>query len=165
MNKLLLTLTAAGALLLPCSGAEADQTERSAVTALLRKCVKNASRFDFGANGRVEIRAADGKLLGHARYNSPFAKAAEGFRGPVPVVVVFGADGRIRTVRPLPNDEDDRFWNRLLKAALFESWSGFTPREAAELEVDAVTGATYSSRGAIASTRELLKLEATKNGK
>ena len=163
MKKLLTALIAAATAY--CGGADPAQTERGIVVSEIRKAVKDVSRIEFVAADRAVLYSADGKAIGRARYSSPFAEAARGFRGPVPVLVIFTPDGRVRTVRPLPNKEDTRFWQKLLAAALFDSWSGFPVREAAQLEVDAVTGATYSSRGAIGSTRKIIEEEALSNGK
>jgi hypothetical protein len=164
MKKLLAALAAA-AVWASCVGADPAQTERGIVASEIRKAVKDVSRIEFVAEDRAVLYSADGRVIGRARYSSPFAEAARGFRGPVPVLVIFTNRGTVRTVRPLPNQEDARFWQKLLAAALFESWSGFPVREAAQLEVDAVTSATYSSRGAIDSARKLIEEEAFSNGK
>ena len=163
MKKLLGALAVAAAAY--CGGADPAQTERGIVVSEIRKAVKDVSRIEFVAEDRAVLYSADGKVIGSARYSSPFVKAARGFRGPVPVLVIFTPKGTVRIVRPLPNREDARFWRKLLAAALFESWSGFPIKEAAQLEVDAVTGATYSSRGAIGSTGKLIAEEALSNGK
>lgn len=165
MKKLLAALIAATAVWASCVGGEPAQTERGIVASEIRKAVKDVSRIEFEARDRAVLYSADGKVIGSARYSSPFAEAARGFRGPVPVLVIFTNKGTVRTVRPLPNQEDARFWRKLLAAALFDSWSGFPVREAAQLEVDAVTSATYSSRGAIDSTGKLIEEEALSNGK
>ena len=158
MKKLLFFVLASSAML-GAAGAGPDETERAAVVSVIRKCMKNAEKIDFRADGTARLSAADGTFLGHVRFTKPFAAGSKGFRGPVPVAVFINPQGRIVTVRPLPNREDARFWRRLLQAALFDSWSGFPVKEAAKLEVDGVTGATYSSRGVIGSTRAILRKE------
>lgn len=158
MKKILFVLAAAA--MLGVSGTEPDGTERAAVVSVIRETVKNAAKIDFQGDDTALLSAADGTFLGHVRFTKPFASGSKGFRGPVPVAVFVNPKGRIVTVRPLPNREDARFWNRLLEAAFFDSWSGFPVKEAAKLEVDGVTGATYSSRGVIGSTREILRKEA-----
>ena len=158
MKKLVFVTLAAA--MICVSGTEPDGTERAAVVSVIRETVKNAAKIDFRADDTALLSAADGTFLGHVRFTKPFASGSKGFRGPVPVAVFVNPKGRIVTVRPLPNREDARFWNRLLEAAFFDSWSGFPVKEAAKLEVDGVTGATYSSRGVIGSTREILRKEA-----
>ena len=153
-------LPIAAAAILFTSGASLPDTERAVIVSEIRKCVKNADRIEFAGDGIARLSTADGTPLGHVRFTYPFDAGKKGFRGPVPVMVFVNPKGRVVTVRPLPNREDARFWQRLIEEGLFDSWSGFPVREAAELELDGVTGATYSSRGAIGSTRELLRKEA-----
>ena len=158
MKRLFLPIAAAAILF--NLGAGLPETERGAIASEIRKCVKNADRIEFSDDGIARLSTADGTSLGHVRFTYPLDTGKSGFRGPVPVVVFVDPKGRVVTVRPLPNREDARFWQRLLDGGLFDSWSGFPVGEAAELEIDGVTGATYSSRGAIGSTMELLRKEA-----
>ena len=116
-----------------------------------------AAEFDFTAPGRMEIRDAAGKLLGHARFTEPASSGATGFRGPVPVAVFLDPGDRVVTTALLPNQEDRKFVDKLRQDDLCGRWSGFPRSEAADLEVDAVTGATYSSRAAVSSVRALLR--------
>lgn len=159
MKRFFLPTIAAAAMLSGVSGAEPADTEKTVVVSEIRKCVKNADRIEFTGDGMAELYAADGTSLGHVRFTYPFSAGKKGFRGPVPVMVFVNPKGKIVTVRPLPNREDARFWQRLIRGGFFDSWSGFTAKEAVDLELDGVTGATYSSRGAIGSTRELLRKE------
>jgi uncharacterized protein with FMN-binding domain len=56
-------------------------------------------------------------------------------------------DGKIIEVRVLANDETPNFLNRVINAGFLNSWNGLTAKEALNKEVDAVSGATYSSNG------------------
>ncbi|MCM1110216.1 MAG: 4Fe-4S binding protein [Clostridium sp.] len=76
-----------------------------------------------------------------------------GYGGRVPVMIYLGAEGRIDSVSPLPNDETPGFFRRLTREGLFDSWNGLTPAEALGLEVDGISGATFSSQAAIANVR------------
>lgn len=75
-----------------------------------------------------------------------------GYGGPVPVNIYISG-GKIDSVAPLPNDETPRFFERVADAGLFNSWDGLTVEEAAAKKVDAVTGATYTSKAAIENVR------------
>lgn len=68
-----------------------------------------------------------------------------GYGGATPLEVKL-LEGRIVAVSPLPNAESPEWFGRLAKAGFWHNWDGLTPAEAAALEVDAVSGATYSSR-------------------
>lgn len=158
--KRLFYAIAAATVFFGISGTALPEPERAVIVSEIRKCVRNADRIEFTDGGVARLYAADGTSLGHVRFTHPFAAGKKGFRGSVPVMVFVNPKGRVVTVRPLPNREDARFWKRLIDGGFFDSWSGFPVKEAAELEIDGVTGATYSSRGAIGSTRELLQKEA-----
>lgn len=80
------------------------------------------------------------------------AQDISGYGGPVPLEI-FITDGRIDSIRALPNSESPEFFSKLEAASLPEKWNGKTLDEAATMEVDAVTGATYSSRAFIENVR------------
>lgn len=71
-----------------------------------------------------------------------------GYGGTTPLEMKI-LEGRIVQVAPLPNAESPGFFDRLAQAGLWQSWDGLTPAEAASLQVDAVSGATYSSRAVL----------------
>lgn len=75
-----------------------------------------------------------------------------GYGGPVPVEI-FVTGGVIDSVRALPNSESPGFFAKLENGGLTRAWDGRTLDEAATLEVDAVSGATYSSRAFIANVK------------
>ena len=84
------------------------------------------------------------------------APDGRGFGGPVPVEVRI-RDGLVAGVAPiLPNDETPMFFALLDEAGLWKAWNGLPPAVAATSRVDAVTGATFSSRAAIANVRAAL---------
>ena len=58
-------------------------------------------------------------------------------------------------MQALPNVETPRFFARA-EEALIHKWDGMTPAEARALQVDGVTGATYSSQSVIANMHAAL---------
>lgn len=81
---------------------------------------------------------------------SSLAKDVKGFGGPVPLTITV-KDGRIADISPQPNAETPEFFAQA--SALFEQWRGKTIEEASSLEVDAVSGATFSSNAIIANVQ------------
>lgn len=69
-----------------------------------------------------------------------------GFGGNVPLEITVH-DGVITDIRPLKNAETPEFFERAL--TLLDQWRGKRVEEAARLQVDAVSGATFSSRAII----------------
>ena len=75
-----------------------------------------------------------------------------GYAGTTPVEISI-ANGRIVRVTPLKNDESPTFFKSLTDEGLFERWNGMTPDEAINANVNAVSGATYSSAAVISTVR------------
>ncbi len=75
-----------------------------------------------------------------------------GYNGPVPLEI-YVTDGIIDSIVALTNSETPNFFRRLESGGLTRAWNGKTLDEAQTLEVDAVTGATYSSNAFIANVR------------
>lgn len=75
-----------------------------------------------------------------------------GYGGTVPIEI-FVRDGRIDSIRALPNNETPEVFRRLYEENLMKVWNGHTLKEAASLQVDGVSGATYSSNAVIGNVR------------
>ena len=78
----------------------------------------------------------------------PLAKDVQGYGGPVPLKIHI-KDGRVAAVEAEPNAESPDFFNRA--KTLLNHWQGKSVDEALAEEVDAVSGATFSSRAIIAN--------------
>ena len=67
----------------------------------------------------------------------------QGYNGPTPLKVYI-KDDKIQKIEALPNEETPGFFARV-QENLLNKWNGMTVKQAATAEVDAVSGATYSS--------------------
>lgn len=94
-----------------------------------------------------EVKDTQGQKLGTVLFSSPYSDEVKGFNGPTPLLIALDADGRIKNVVLLENQETPRFAQRVVEGGLYESWNGLTVEEAVNAEVDAVSGATYTSNG------------------
>jgi len=74
-----------------------------------------------------------------------------GYAGPVPIELHL-RDGRIERLEVLPNSETPSFLEAVTDE-LPARWVGRTPEEAATMEVDVVSGATFTSRALIGNVR------------
>ena len=86
-----------------------------------------------------------------------------GYEGPVPVLVRIGADNRVESVEPLPNEETPFVFRTLETEGFWQSWDGLPVEVAATTRVDAVTSATYSSLAAIENVRAALATVTAEN--
>lgn len=75
------------------------------------------------------------------------AKDVQGYGGPVPLKIHIDKDGRLTAIEAEPNAESPSFFDRAKE--LFSRWQGKTIDEAMAEEVDAVSGATFSSKAII----------------
>jgi uncharacterized protein with FMN-binding domain len=86
-------------------------------------------------------------------------KDITGYAGNVPLEIYL-KDGKIMQVKALKNSETPDFFGQA--SALLTQWNGKTVDEALAMKVDAVSGATFSSRGIIGNMKQGLQF-ASKN--
>lgn len=94
-----------------------------------------------------EVKDADGNLLGTVLFSRPFTDDVKGFNGPTPLLIALDKDNRILSVNLMDNQETPRFAQRVADADFYSTWNGLTIEEAIGKEVDAVSGATFTSTG------------------
>lgn len=104
-----------------------------------------------------EVKDAKGNKLGTVLFSSPYSDNIKGFNGPTPLLIALDAEGRIKTVVLLENEETPRFAQRVVEGGIYEAWNGLTVDEALNKDVDAVSGATYTSNGVKKSLEARLK--------
>ena len=68
----------------------------------------------------------------------------KGYTDVVPVKIYI-KDGKIEKVKPLRNGETPKYW-AMIKKQMLPKWEGMDVKMAAKAKVDAVTGATISSK-------------------
>ncbi len=94
-----------------------------------------------------EVKDAKGNKLGTVLFSSPYSDGIKGFNGPTPLLIALDADGRINNVVLLENQETPNFAKRVVDGGLYQAWNGLTVDEALDKQVDAVSGATFTSNG------------------
>lgn len=80
------------------------------------------------------------------------ASDIKGYGGPVPLEITI-SDDQITSVTPLKNAETAPFFTRVEKE-IIPQWEGVAVNDVAGKEVDAVTGATFSSRAVNATVKD-----------
>ena len=94
-----------------------------------------------------EVKDAKGKKLGTVLFSSPYSDNIKGFNGPTPLLIALDAEGRIKDVVLLENQETPVYAKRVVEGGLYQAWNGLTVDEAIGNQVDAISGATYTSNG------------------
>ena len=80
-----------------------------------------------------------------------------GFQGPIPMAIVLN-DGKIAEIRVMDNAETPRYMKNAIESGLLEKFYGLSPKEASKIEVDVVSGATFSSNAIIKSVHRSMAI-------
>ena len=104
-----------------------------------------------------EVKDAKGHKLGTVLFSSPYSDGVKGFNGPTPLLIALDAEGRIKNIVLLENQETPNFAKRVVDGGLYEAWNGLTVDEALGKDVDAISGATYTSNGVKKSLKARLE--------
>ena len=113
----------------------------------LQTAFPKATYVELTKTATYAVKDNKGKVIGTVLLSSPYSDEINGFNGPIPLQIAMDTEGKIIEVRVLGNNETPNFLNRVINAGFLNSWNGLTAEEALNKEVDAVSGATYSSKG------------------
>ena len=78
-------------------------------------------------------------------------KQIDGYNGPVPVKIYIKKN-KVQKIEVLKNQEGPKYLNAV-KKKLLTAWDGKSVKEAAKMDVDAVTGATFTSEALIKNVK------------
>lgn len=79
-----------------------------------------------------------------------------GYAGPTPLEIHI-QDNKITRIIALENQETPEFYGAVINSPLFKNYYGLTLEQASQLDVDAVTGATFTSTAMIKNINEGVK--------
>lgn len=96
-------------------------------------------------NDTISIQP-DGSMVVNTKL---LATDIQGYGGPVALRIHINQEGVVSKIEALPNSETPDFFNEA--KTLFDKWQGKTVDEAIQQQVDAVSGATFSSKAIIAN--------------
>ena len=95
------------------------------------------------------------KLLGHIVYTGPYAPKITGFAGPTPLYIYVSPQHTILEIAPGEHTETPSFFKRAYEGTMPE-WIGKDLETGKSLEIDAVSGATYTSTALIQNVKMTL---------
>lgn len=113
------------------------------------KSVKKADKW-------TEVYDANAKLLGYAVYSKPASDGINGYAGETPVMVALSPKQIVLGVYLLQNKETPKYAKRVEDAGFYNNWNGLTVKKALKKDVDAVSGATFTSNAVAKSVRAAL---------
>ena len=124
----------------------------------LQTAFPKAAFVELTAEATFAVKNDKGKVIGTVLLSSPYSDNIKGFNGPTPLQIALDEKGKIIEVRVLNNNETPSFLNKVINAGFLNSWNGLTVKEALDKNVDAVSGATYSSNGIQQSLKARLEV-------
>lgn len=96
---------------------------------------------------------ASGREIGRLLHTQPLARHIVGYGSWLPIIIGINTEKRVTGLILQKNNETPGFVRRLEKLDFFKSWDGQIASDAIDLEVDAVSRATMTSRATIESVR------------
>lgn len=119
---------------------------------------KNQAIFGYELKSRIHSKEViqvmdDGSTMISTK---EIGKDIVGFGGDTPLEIYL-KDGVITNIKPLKNSESQEFFRKVIESGIFSKWIGLTPEEALQTKVDAVSGATLSSKAIISTMKRSLQ--------
>lgn len=132
----------------PLAQAHADQKAQEAYEQLMPEAV-SFEDVHCDADGCVAaLRAFDasGSVVG-----TIVVAQSKGYGGQVPVAVGFGTDGVVRSILAMSNGETPGLGTRIAEESYIGQYVGFTAEQVDAADIDLISGATISSKAALAA--------------
>lgn len=101
------------------------------------------------------VTAHDGTDLGVVVSTAPYARHIKGFAGTTPLYLYINTQGHISQIAAAENAETPYFFKRAFEGTT-PQWTGKSVTDASHANVDAISGATYSSKAIIANVQNTL---------
>ncbi len=122
-----------------------------------------AQQLQFLDTSYFAVKNTENETIGTVLLSSPYSDHIKGYAGKTPLLIALDNNGKIMKIKLLANQETPGFLKNVIKAGYLESWNGLSADEALQKNVDAVSGATYSSKGIQNSLKARLAVVARQN--
>ena len=141
------------------------ETEQSDIVPLdeVKKYFPTCTSVEKVSDVRYDVKG-DGKVIGKLIVTTPVADDLIGYAGNVPLFLAVSGEDVILGLTLLAHSESPAFVRRVEKSDFFTSWNGKTLEEAAELNVEAVSGATMTSDAVRGSVKKALNFYLERDG-
>lgn len=101
------------------------------------------------------VTTTNGLAQGTLISTQPYAPHVKGFAGTTPIYIYVSQNGTIKQLIAADNAETPEFFQHAFQS-LAPQWTDKTLEQAAAVQVDAVSGATFSSKAIIANVQQTL---------
>lgn len=136
-----------------------NRTLHVAPLTVVRRIFPEAAGVSPRHSGKgYDVTDTVGNVIGHVMHSESSGKTFTGYGGPIHLLIGISADGTVSGLALLPNRESSSFIEYLEEEGLFDVWTGKPVSVAADLPVDAISGATLSSRAIIRTVKATLSV-------
>jgi Na+-translocating ferredoxin:NAD+ oxidoreductase RnfG subunit len=111
----------------------------------------------------VEVLDNQRERIGILMLTSPYTDNISGFGGPVPLLIGFDNEKRVRGVIIEKNRETPEYLDRVLSSGLLSEWDGLERDAALSKKVDAVSGATFTSEAVVKTFQKRIAMDSPLN--
>lgn len=119
----------------------------------IQQLYPTAAQYNLNRYGAYEVLAASGQQIGTAllstNYSQPF-----GYAGIVPLLIGLDQDLIITKILILPNNETGDYVEAVYSEKFIGRWQGIKLEDVVQMQIDAVSGATHTSRAVITGLRQ-----------
>lgn len=129
-----------------------DEVEVKVDLLALQEVYPEAARFEVNSFGDFDVFDNKENSIGTALLSTNYSRQY-GYGGIVPLLIGLNDNLKIAKIVLLPNNETYDYVRAVYEDRFIGAWEGLSLEEAVDYKVDAVSGATHTSKAVIAGVR------------
>lgn len=132
----------------PVAQANAEKKAREVYETLVPEA-KDFAELDCSVDGctaALEARDSSGDLLAYV-----IVAQSKGYGGQVPIAVAFEPEGTVKSITAMSNEETPGLGTKIANESYIGQYVGMSAEKADAEDIDLISGATISSRAALAA--------------
>ncbi len=123
----------------------------------IQRVFNKAAAIKLNPDHSISVFDNDNKELGKALYSFDFNAHFQGYAGDIPLIIYFDKQNKISNIQLLKNNESPEYLEHVVKNGLLKSWDKLAmDTTTLNMNVDAVSGATFSSKAIIQSVQKTI---------
>ena len=130
-----------------------EHNREVAAQEMYKELIPEAEGFETCENTHEGVTACMKAKGGHGYV---IVAQEKGYGGPVPMAVAFDQQGKISSVKALQNNETPGLGTKVAEASFVDQFAGKEAQAMELSDVDAITGATISSKAALGSINDAI---------
>lgn len=119
----------------------------------IQEIYPEATNFDQNSNGAFDVYNQRNNKIGSALLSTDYSRQY-GYGGLVPLLIGIDENLSITRIILLPNNETGYYIEAIYGDKFIGRWKGMNLKDAVQLQVDVISGATHTSKAVIAGVRQ-----------